>query len=607
MASSSAPAGSAPAESKEPTPASLPDADLPPGLPPGADKLVSFGKHKNKSFLTTYNTEAGYVKWALEQWQPKGQLADFKTFCEAMNAAGKQPGAEAKAAPAGTPAGSGRRCTAGAPASGGGPKRFMFREFEMEGSEDGQTFTVRLTQAGKAGKDGSHFEQNFDKFVETVKKDLELGPHSQIERCGRGGKVEQSPAQHLSVGMVDADGGGTVTADSQAFRLPLSEYRRFADWVRQNVYVKAAANWNWGRAVNVRSAVIGWIPEWYMKIVVAAPKDAPSKGMITPVASDGEERSSSDSGTHIKDSADPFKTFPELKQYQTAAVKFAAANDGKVILADEMGLGKTVQALAIAKYYDEIGVCQTKKLIICPATLRSVWEDEIRKWHGQAGAHRRTRVLESAADIASFSATNGFAGAAVEFVIVSYSALSNASNCELLAKAVTSQTSAPVTLICDECHALKDPNSKQSKSTEKLGKLCARVLLLSGTLVRRNSGDVFVALRMLWSDLFSGVDFWTFKDRYCEFEEVNGYHGKVKKIVGNRNEAELRGVLNAKMMRRLKGEGRGVSVLWVVDGCSELMMKCVSEVANCYTPVFHHGEGEDETGGTKSFVRAFFG
>lgn len=77
---------------------SLPDTDR----PPGADGIVSFGKHKGKSFLTVYNTDADYVRYYASY---AGD--DFKTFCSAMNAAGKQPGAEAKAALAGSPAGGG--------------------------------------------------------------------------------------------------------------------------------------------------------------------------------------------------------------------------------------------------------------------------------------------------------------------------------------------------------------------------------------------------------------------------------------------------------------------------------------------------------------------
>ena len=61
-----------------------------------------------------------------------------------------------------------------------------------------------------------------------------------------------------------------------------------------------------------------------------------------------------------------------LRQYQREGVEwFTKHHSG--LLCDEMGLGKTVQGLAAL--YDDVG-----SLILCPATLRGYWRDEVRRW-----------------------------------------------------------------------------------------------------------------------------------------------------------------------------------------------------------------------------------
>ena len=46
------------------------------------------------------------------------------------------------------------------------------------------------------------------------------------------------------------------------------------------------------------------------------------------------------------------------------------------LLADEMGLGKTVQAIAFGNTVEP----ERKKLVVCPASLRANWGQEIERW-----------------------------------------------------------------------------------------------------------------------------------------------------------------------------------------------------------------------------------
>jgi superfamily II DNA or RNA helicase len=56
------------------------------------------------------------------------------------------------------------------------------------------------------------------------------------------------------------------------------------------------------------------------------------------------------------------------------------ARTGRALLADEMGLGKTVQAILAAAVLRRAEHPAEHVTIVCPASLRGGWQDEIRKW-----------------------------------------------------------------------------------------------------------------------------------------------------------------------------------------------------------------------------------
>ncbi|MBI3450864.1 MAG: DEAD/DEAH box helicase [Acidobacteria bacterium] len=85
----------------------------------------------------------------------------------------------------------------------------------------------------------------------------------------------------------------------------------------------------------------------------------------------------------ILPSGDFARLLPQLElnpyPYQWTGAKFLATT-GRALLADEMGLGKTVQAILAAAALRKAAKPVLHVTIVCPASLRGGWQDEVRKW-----------------------------------------------------------------------------------------------------------------------------------------------------------------------------------------------------------------------------------
>jgi len=86
--------------------------------------------------------------------------------------------------------------------------------------------------------------------------------------------------------------------------------------------------------------------------------------------------------------------------YQWEGTDFLARR-GRALLADEMGLGKTVQAILAAAVLGRARPAVNHVTVVCPASLRGGWKDEIQRWIGQDSILLQGRPGERAEVIAS--------------------------------------------------------------------------------------------------------------------------------------------------------------------------------------------------------------
>jgi len=212
--------------------------------------------------------------------------------------------------------------------------------------------------------------------------------------------------------------------------------------------------------------------------------------------------------------------------FQKAGIDYALQRKGTLI-ADQMGLGKTMQAIGFINYKK-----LKRILIICPATLKTNWEKELKKW-------------------LTFKSTIGIAYSKQPFpnkniVIINY---------DIINKFEDVKNKTWDLLICDESHYIKNNTAERTRQivgSNRRGIAPIKAdhyLFLTGTPILNRPREIWTVANFLHPEEFS--NFFSFAHRYCGAYNT-GYGWNYN---GASNLEELQDRLRSLfMVRRLKSE-----------------------------------------------------
>lgn len=218
--------------------------------------------------------------------------------------------------------------------------------------------------------------------------------------------------------------------------------------------------------------------------------------------------------------------------YQRAGIA-AALRRGSVLFGDEMGLGKTIQAIGILNADPTL----RKVLVICPASLRLNWRNEMRRWLTR---DMTMQIVTGPSCHPDFS----------DVLIINYD---NLDKHKKKLRAVAWDA-----LIVDEAHYLKNPDAKRTQAVlgketkgvvEEAGIQARRRIALTGTPIPNRPIEGWPIFHYLDPGEFP--KFFPYAIRYCNANNSSGHWD----FSGSSHLSELQEKLRASIMiRRLKAD-----------------------------------------------------
>jgi hypothetical protein len=214
----------------------------------------------------------------------------------------------------------------------------------------------------------------------------------------------------------------------------------------------------------------------------------------------------------------------ELLPYQMDGIAFAVGA-GRSVLADDMGLGKTIQGIGVA----ELLARQTdirRVLIVCPASLKSQWQNEIAKFSDRSSQ----LVIGSGPErLKQYNSDDAF------FTICNY---------EQVMRDLTAVEAASWDLIIlDEGQRIKNWESKTSQVIRALRSRFA--LVLSGTPLENRLDELYTVVQFV-DDRLLGPAY-----RFFHRHRMVADNGKA---IGYHNLDELRETLKPILLRRRRDD-----------------------------------------------------
>lgn len=213
-----------------------------------------------------------------------------------------------------------------------------------------------------------------------------------------------------------------------------------------------------------------------------------------------------------------------LYPYQKVGIEFLIASGGKAIIADPPGLGKTSQTLGYITHLDI-----KKALVVCPATIKSSWENEILKWTDLSYIiiNSKTKIEEIPED--------------TRIWIINYDILKK--SLEILLKINFNL------VVFDESHFLKNNSSQRCRAARHLTRNISKVIHLTGTPLLSRPIEMFTLLNMIDPQLWN--NYYNYSRYFCGGKQTRwGWdssgathteelHNRIKKYFIRRSKEEV--------------------------------------------------------------------
>ncbi len=215
-----------------------------------------------------------------------------------------------------------------------------------------------------------------------------------------------------------------------------------------------------------------------------------------------------------------------LYPYQKEGIQFSVFKKG-VIIADEMGLGKTIQSIAAAILKKELFDFK-KTLVICPASVKHQWKNEILKF-----SNEKAKVIEGLPEVRA----NEYCTNSDFFHIINYETV--------LRDLSEINKSGYDFVILDEAQKIKNYETKTAIAIKSIQKKHA--LVITGTPLENKLLDIYSIVQFLDQKLLTPQ--WEFSYQYCIFDNQHK-----NKIHGYYNLKNLQKRLSSILIRRKKKE-----------------------------------------------------
>ena len=206
-----------------------------------------------------------------------------------------------------------------------------------------------------------------------------------------------------------------------------------------------------------------------------------------------------------------------LFDYQKEGIEFALFRKAAII-ADEMGLGKTIQAIGTAILKKKIFGFK-KTLVVCPASLKEQWKNEIEKFTDE-----KATVIQGLPDERKLQ----YLSNAYYFFIVNY---------ETVLRDQEAINDAGIDfLILDEAQRAKNYETKTANALKRIE--TRHKLVITGTPIENRLIDIFSILSIIEPEFLGPL--WEFSYQHCLFDpdkhnKINGYYNlqKLNKKLGH--------------------------------------------------------------------------